>query len=88
MASGFSCLPAVDIDECATNNGGCQCSLLPNGIKNDNCTALCTNGEGYHECICPDGYVLDEDKLTCHGILKTCALECNIYMTLFVFTFF
>jgi len=42
----------VDIDECATNKGGCQKD--------------CKNLNGTYECSCLDGYVLDtDDKRTC-----------------------
>jgi fibulin 1/2 len=58
---GFMCL---DVDEC---------SVLHNGF----CSQLCINTEGsYHcdcrpgsyHCSCPDGFLLDEDGITCHDV--------------------
>ena len=42
-----------DIDECATDNGGCEQN--------------CTNSKGSYECSCKDGYELDDDKKGCNG---------------------
>ena len=42
-----------DIDECATDNGGCS--------------QVCVNKPGTSECKCNDGYVLADDKRTCLG---------------------
>ena len=42
-----------DIDECATDNGGC--------------THKCTNTKGSYECSCKDGYELADDKKGCNG---------------------
>merc|ERR1712142_95210 len=40
-----------DVDECATNNGGCM--------------DVCTNTEGSFECSCFDGRILQEDYVSC-----------------------
>ncbi|XP_035659846.1 signal peptide, CUB and EGF-like domain-containing protein 3 [Branchiostoma floridae] len=43
--------PCTDIDECATNDGGCAHS--------------CTNTIGSFECSCPDGFILSDNNLDC-----------------------
>ena len=43
----------VDIDECLTDNGGCN--------------QTCTNTEGLFECSCGTGYILATDNLNCDG---------------------
>ena len=44
-----------DIDECATDNGGC--------------THTCTNTEGSYVCSCKGGYELDDnDGKGCNGM--------------------
>ena len=43
----------IDIDECQTNNGGCD--------------HFCRNTNGSYECGCQQQYVLGFDKLTCIG---------------------
>ncbi|XP_066275435.1 uncharacterized protein [Branchiostoma lanceolatum] len=43
-----------DIDECATNNGGCSMN--------------CNNTIGSFECFCADGYVLDGDGVSCKDV--------------------
>ena len=50
----FDFIP-IDIDECATDNGGCQ--------------ATCTNELGSYSCGCPVGFMLedDEDGESCIG---------------------
>ena len=47
-----------EIDECATNNGGCQYE--------------CINFEGGYECTCPDGMFLASDGLSCVIKCYTC----------------
>jgi EGF domain len=42
--SSFVCVSLSDIDECSTNNGGC------------NANAVCTNNPGSFTCICVTGY--------------------------------
>ena len=43
----------VDINECSTNNGGCQ--------------QRCINTDGTHHCDCNSGYRLLSDGRTCEG---------------------
>ena len=43
----------LDIDECATDNGGCD--------------QVCVNLPGSYECKCNAGYLLAEDAHTCNG---------------------
>ncbi|EAL71369.1 hypothetical protein DDB_G0272434 [Dictyostelium discoideum AX4] len=47
---GLSC---IDIDECATSNGGCA--------------QICTNTFGSSTCSCDTGYTLNSDKKGCTG---------------------
>jgi cysteine-rich repeat protein len=55
---GFTCLgiptTCVDIDECATNNGGCS--------------QTCTNTDGGFTCSCAAGHLLNADGRTCDDI--------------------
>ena len=44
----------IDIDECATANGGCE--------------QECENTPGSHQCQCGAGYVLDTDGMSCRGL--------------------
>ena len=44
----------IDIDECASNNGGCN--------------QTCNNTDGSFTCSCDSGYTLDSDRLGCSGI--------------------
>ena len=53
MYTGCLCSDA-DVDECATNNGGCD---------ND---ATCANNDGSFTCACNTGY--DGDGVTCTGL--------------------
>lgn len=43
-----------DVDECASNNGGCS-----NG---------CINIPSSYQCTCPDGYALMEDRRSCQDV--------------------
>ena len=45
----------LDIDECSINNEGCD--------------QVCTNTNGSYMCSCNDGYMLNDDGLTCDGII-------------------
>lgn len=49
--SGFALVFSTDVDECATNNGGCM--------------HKCRNTIGSFECSCENGYVLHENGLDC-----------------------
>ncbi len=43
----------VDIDECSTNNGGCN--------------QVCTDTDGSFMCSCNSGFMLADDLATCNG---------------------
>ena len=43
----------VDVNECNTNNGGCEDS--------------CVNTDGSYYCTCDTGYSLDSNKHDCNG---------------------
>ena len=43
----------LEIDECLTNNGGCEHN--------------CTNTDGSFFCSCDSGYELDSDMANCSG---------------------
>ena len=47
----------IDVDECVTNNGGCD--------------HYCTNTIGSFVCSCYPGYTLDGDGRTCLGKLRS-----------------
>ena len=49
---------ATDVDECLTNNGGCD--------------HFCHNYYGGHECSCRPGYTLQDDGRECVG--KCCGI--------------
>ena len=53
---------STDIDECATNNGGCE--------------VTCTNTDGSFECSCDTGYILAPDNLNCDGNVMRLEFEC------------
>ena len=53
MAPPHSYSTAIDTDECALNNGGCQ--------------HKCINTDGSYYCSCDTGYDLQQDKLSCQG---------------------
>ena len=46
-------VPFADVDECLTNNGGCE--------------QVCTNTDGSFSCSCDSGYSLDSNLLNCSG---------------------
>ena len=46
----------IDIDECATDKGGCS--------------QVCVNKPGSFECKCNDGFLLADDRKTCKGELS------------------
>jgi len=46
-------LYTLDIDNCMTNNGGCE--------------QVCINTEGAYACECRQGYTLTTDLHTCQG---------------------
>ena len=49
----FDVTYTIDINECETENGGCN--------------QTCTNTVGSFLCSCASGYVLDEDGFICNG---------------------
>ena len=51
-----------DIDECASSNGGCQCSSNAGG-----CGVTCANLPGSFRCNCFSGFSLESDGTTCIG---------------------
>ena len=48
----------TDINECATNNGGCS--------------QVCLNREGSYSCDCYPGYELGPNNHTCSGMSIIC----------------
>lgn len=50
--------PCVDIDECQTNNGGCE--------------QTCVNTAGSYECLCSDTFSLKPDNLNCRKCGAKC----------------
>ena len=46
----------LDINECSTNNGGCQ--------------HMCTNSIGSYTCSCNTGFTLDIDNHGCIGTCR------------------
>ena len=54
----------ADIDECAVDNGGCQCDP---SLDEDRCVAGCVNSPGSHHCACNEGYTLAANARTCIG---------------------
>ena len=53
VTSNILILWFIDIDECQTNNGGCN--------------QTCTSMNGSFECSCGKGYTLAVDNLDCDG---------------------
>ncbi|XP_078703222.1 uncharacterized protein LOC144928558 isoform X2 [Branchiostoma floridae x Branchiostoma belcheri] len=47
----YGFVPPADVDECASNNGGC--------------VEICINTYGSFRCSCPAGYVLNADDISC-----------------------
>ena len=45
----------TDVNECATDNGGCS--------------QTCTNNNGSYTCSCPAGYTTPDNGVTCDGML-------------------
>ena len=58
-----------DVDECLSNNGGCE--------------QVCENLEGYFQCGCDSGYILNDNQLSCDDIDEClvnnggCDQDCN-----------
>ena len=53
---GFFLPSLIDVNECATNNGGCD--------------QICNNTKGSYECKCRSGFLLSSDKHKCNGKSK------------------
>ena len=53
----LSCTP-LDVNECSSNNGGCQ--------------QLCADTQGSFTCGCSSGYVLSSDGRSCNGMFMAC----------------
>ena len=49
----LSAMFTTDVDECSTNNGGCD--------------HVCTNTVGSFNCSCNDSFSLNTDGATCDG---------------------
>ncbi len=62
----------TDINECSTNNGGCQ--------------HHCTNTDGSYVCSCNEGYKLTNDGYTCEGIYNQRAF--HVCLTTQIFPIF
>ncbi|HPS31436.1 MAG TPA: EGF domain-containing protein [bacterium] len=64
-ATGYECLTNAcsDINECSTNNGGCQHN--------------CVNTGGNYYCTCNSGYALNPNNHTCDDI-NECSLNANL----------
>jgi len=50
----FCCCCFLDIDQCTSNNGGCQ--------------QICTNLLPGFVCSCYNGFILNDDGITCSGM--------------------
>ena len=48
----------IDINECLSNNGGCN--------------HICVNTEGSFECLCKSSYILSADNMTCAPNVTKC----------------
>lgn len=70
----------ADVDECAVDNGRCNCDPV---IDEGDCEATCINSPGMYECSCNDGYFLDADRITCKGMLylKVTVIAWRVYLT-------
>ena len=55
----------LDINECKTNNGGCQHS--------------CSNTVGSYSCTCNGGYELHSDEETCDGKKNEIIIIIHVY---------
>ena len=62
----YTCMFHIDINECATNNGGCA--------------QICTNSVGSYYCSCGAGYMMGGDGHTCSGEEDTFILLCQLIL--------
>ena len=59
----------IDIDECATDNGGCE--------------QICINNVGSYECSCTAGYTMKSDGYNCAGtVLCVCKMDEHAFVCL------
>ena len=61
----LSLLIITDINECLENINGCD--------------EICMNTQGSYNCMCSDGFTLQSDNHTCHGMFTKCVLN-NLYL--------
>ena len=52
----FEAIPCLDINECNTNNGGCDHN--------------CINTQGSYQCQCRVGYETNNNGINCTGMTK------------------
>ena len=52
----------IDVNECATNNGGCEQN--------------CQNNVGSYNCTCSTGYTLNSNGYSCTGKIMICGKNC------------
>ena len=57
----LSLLIITDINECLENINGCD--------------EICMNTQGSYNCMCSDGFTLQSDNHTCHGMFTKCVLN-------------
>ena len=63
----------TDIDECEVDNGGCE--------------EMCVNTPGSYHCLCPRGFILQDDNHTCEGIISCPrTIICDTYLFVLVFS--
>ena len=63
-----SSVVSLDIDECRTDNGGCDDS--------------CINTQGSFLCFCDVGFSLSADRLTCQGRVSNKLLHVCMWLLL------
>ena len=56
----LSLLIITDINECLENTNGCN--------------EICMNTQGSYNCMYSDGFTLQSDNHTCHGMFAKCVL--------------
>ena len=61
----------IDIDDCATENGGCE--------------QICINNVGSYECSCTAGYTMKSDGYNCAGtVLCVCKMHEHAFVYMLV----
>ena len=61
----------IDVDECLTNNGGCN--------------QTCTNTIASFECSCGTGYILASNDLDCDGRNFKKNIDASTYPSIMIF---